>query len=219
MMVGDDHVEPERAGARDLGHRRDPAVDGEDEVDAVRRQLLDRLGGEPVALLEAARETPLDVRAQLAQRQKSDNGRGDAVDVVVAVDANPLPVAHRDADPLHCRGHVAEPKGVVARRLRSRETRARRRGRRARDGRALSRSCRSARALARGRRPAPSRTVSSSSGRPAWPSRRYGRGRTVLVRAPWPESAGRALTRTPEPIYRRWVTCGVGVGGERSKGA
>ena len=85
---------------------------------------VDRLGGEPVTLLEAARETPLDVRAQLPQRQNSDNGRGDAVDVVVAVDANPLPVAHRDADPLHCRGHVAEPKGVVARRLRS-EKRAR----------------------------------------------------------------------------------------------
>ena len=38
VVVGDDHVEPELAGAGDLLDRRDAAVDGEHEVDAVRRE-------------------------------------------------------------------------------------------------------------------------------------------------------------------------------------
>jgi len=52
VVVGDDHLEAEGAGAGDLLDRGDPTVDRDDEVDPVGGQLLDRLRREPVALLE-----------------------------------------------------------------------------------------------------------------------------------------------------------------------
>ena len=203
VVVGDDHVEPERVGACDLGDRRDPAVDREDEVDAVLRELLDRLRGEPVALFEAAREAPLDVRAELAQRQKRDDRRRDAVDVVVAVDADSLPLAHREVDPLDRRGHVAEAKGVVARRLRV-EKRARRGG--------IVEA-----ATDEHRRGGVAQPELSREGVDPLPVARFRRPAAVLhgpvdgtgevgrcLSAPVAESSGRSLTRSPGRVYRRW---------------
>ena len=59
-------------------------------ADAVVGEPRDRVARDAVALLEAARQVPADVGAELAQRQHGERGRADAVDVVVAVDADPL---------------------------------------------------------------------------------------------------------------------------------
>ncbi len=67
VMVGDDDLEPERAGVGDLVDGRDAAVDGEHEPVPFVREALDRLPGQAVALLEAARQVPVDVGAELAQ--------------------------------------------------------------------------------------------------------------------------------------------------------
>ena len=117
VVVGDDHVEPELARAGDLVDRGDPAVDGEHEVDAVRGELLDRLAGEAVALVEPTREAPFDVGAELTEDEEGDRGRRDAVDVVVAVDADSLACSDRPADPCDGDVHVAERRGIVVRRL------------------------------------------------------------------------------------------------------
>ena len=49
---------------------------------------LERVARDAVALLEPARQVPVDVGAELAQEQDGERGRADAVDVVVAVDAD-----------------------------------------------------------------------------------------------------------------------------------
>ena len=89
VMVGDHDVHPQRAGERDLLDRGDRAVDRDQQVGPARGQLLDRRAREPVAVVDPARQVPVHVRAQRAQRAHEDRGRAHAVDVVVPVDGDP----------------------------------------------------------------------------------------------------------------------------------
>src|SRR5581483_10375729 len=124
VVVGDDHVEPRGPRLAHLVDRRDPAVDGDDEAAALGRQARERLAGDAVALLEAARQVPVDLGAELAEGQDGERGRADAVDVVVAVDADPGAGGDRRTDPLARLAHVAEQERIVARRF-AREERGR----------------------------------------------------------------------------------------------
>ena len=90
---------PERARERDLLDRGDRAVDRDQQVRAARGQLLDRRAREPVAVVDPARQVPVDVRAERAQRAHEDRGRAHAVDVVVAVDGDPRPALDVLEDP------------------------------------------------------------------------------------------------------------------------
>ena len=80
-----------------------------------------------VALLEPAREVPVDVRAELTEDQDGEGGRADAVDVVVTVDADPLAASHSASDRLARSGHVPEQERIVAGRLAGQERSCRRR--------------------------------------------------------------------------------------------
>ena len=113
MVVGDDHVEPRRLRLGDLRHGRDSAVHGHDEPAVLARKARQRLASDPVALLEAARQMPFDVRAELAEDQHSERGGADPVDVVVAVDADPLAGRDRRADRVARSGHVSEEQRIV----------------------------------------------------------------------------------------------------------
>ncbi len=55
VVVGHDHIHAEGCGAGDLIGGGDAAVDGDQQCNAVAGEPLDRLGGEAVALVEAAR--------------------------------------------------------------------------------------------------------------------------------------------------------------------
>ena len=155
---------------------------------AARRSIVSR--GEAVALLEAARQVPFDVRPELPQGQHGERGRADPVDVVVAVDADPLAGRDRRADAVDRRGHVAERERVVPGRLRLEERARRRRLVVVPAGRARSRSSRSRRARRRAPRRDPSHTVEWSSGPPASPRRRYGPSRTASHATTCPTEAG-----------------------------
>ena len=67
VVVGDDDLEPRRPGLRDLLDGRDPAVDGQNERATLLREPRQRLARDAVALLEAARQVPLDVGAEAAR--------------------------------------------------------------------------------------------------------------------------------------------------------
>ncbi len=99
MVVRDDDVEPALPGLGDLLDGRDPAVDGEDEADAVVREARQRLPRDAVAFLEPARQVPHDVGAELPEKEDGQRRRADAVDVVVAVYADPNPLRDGGADP------------------------------------------------------------------------------------------------------------------------
>ena len=114
MVVRDDDVEPALPGLGDLLHGRDPAVDGEDEADAVVREARQRLPRDAVAFLEPARQVPHDVGAELPEKEDGQRRRADAVDVVVAVYADPNPLRDGGADPADGKLHVSEQGRVVA---------------------------------------------------------------------------------------------------------
>ena len=116
-MVGDDDVEPAFSRLGDLGNGRDPAVDGEDEPAAFVREPGKRLAADAVALVEAAREVPVDLCTELTQQKYGERGGGDAVDVVVAVDADPASLLDGGSDLRACGLHVAEQERIVRRLL------------------------------------------------------------------------------------------------------
>ena len=89
MVVGDDHLEPGRARGGDLVDGRDRAVDGHQERRTPRREPLDGMQAEPVAVLEPAGQIPTDIGAERAQRADHDRRRADTVDVVVAMNRDP----------------------------------------------------------------------------------------------------------------------------------
>ena len=113
VMVGDDHVEPELPRPAYLLDGRDPAVDGQHQAAALLREPLERAAVDAVAFVEAARQMPLHVRAELAQDKDGQHRGADAVDVVVAVHADALPRRDRGPDALDRTGHVAEQEGIV----------------------------------------------------------------------------------------------------------
>ena len=114
VMVGDDDAEPARLGGLDLGDGRDPAVHGEEKPAALVGEPFERLAGDAVALLEAAREVPVDVCAEVAQRGDRERGRADPVHVVVAVHADPASGGDRLADRVTGLLHRAEQERIVA---------------------------------------------------------------------------------------------------------
>ena len=71
VVIGDDDLEPERARVLDLGDSGDPAVDGEDEVEALLGEPRQRLPVQAVALLEPRRQMPGDVGIALSFVQSS----------------------------------------------------------------------------------------------------------------------------------------------------
>jgi hypothetical protein len=66
VVVGHDDVEPSFLGLRYLVDGRDPTVDGEGQATALVGETGERLAADAVALVEATREVPDDVRPELA---------------------------------------------------------------------------------------------------------------------------------------------------------
>ena len=113
VVVGDHDVDSERPRMSDLIDRGDPAVDGEHEPASVLCELRQRLPAEAVALLEAARQMPRHVCAQLAQDEDGQRSGADAVGVVVAVHADPLAVGNGLPNRLAGLAHAPEQERVV----------------------------------------------------------------------------------------------------------
>ena len=116
-MVGDDHVEAELARMPNLVDGGDAAIDCQDETASLPGESLQRLAADAVALVEAARQMPFHVGAELAQHEQREHRGADAVDVVVAVDADALTRRDRRADLRNGHVHVAEQERIVQRQL------------------------------------------------------------------------------------------------------
>ena len=85
VVVGDHDVHAELAGAGDLGPRVAAAVHGDQQLDPLAGEVLDRARRDAVPLREAVGQVPAHVRAQVPEDVDEQEGGGDAVGVVVAV--------------------------------------------------------------------------------------------------------------------------------------
>ena len=120
VVVGDHGVDAERARVRDGLGRGDAAVHGDDQRAAAALGLVDGIDGQPVAVLDAVRDAVLDARAQLLERAVEQERRGDAVDVVVALDEDALAAPRRRPGCARRRlevAHLARVVQVVERRI------------------------------------------------------------------------------------------------------
>ena len=68
---------------------------------------------EPVAVAQAFGDEVHHLAAEHLERAPEDDGRGDAVDVVVAVDGDPFAARQRPLEPRHGAVHVGEQKRIV----------------------------------------------------------------------------------------------------------
>ena len=76
-------------------------------------QPVDRRRLQAVAVPQALGDEVHDVAAEHLERAAQDDRRGDAVDVVVAVDRDPLAPREGALEPLDRAAHVGEPEGIV----------------------------------------------------------------------------------------------------------
>ena len=112
MVVGDDDVHAQFFGQRRHVHGVDAAVHGEQQA-GVLRQGAHGLLVEAVALAVAVGQVGANVRAQRGQVQAEDGRGGDAVHVVIAVDADALALCQRRAQAGDGFFHVREQQRVA----------------------------------------------------------------------------------------------------------
>ncbi len=112
VMVGDDQIDAEVAGPPGRFRAANAAVDRHDQLHALAVQPFDGGGLQAVAVGQPFGNEVADVGAQQLQRAAKDDGRGDAVDVVIAVNGDPLPSGNRGQQPPDRAVHVGEQKRV-----------------------------------------------------------------------------------------------------------
>ena len=114
VVVGDDDRDPGRLDGCDLGGRGDSAVDRHQQTALALLERLHRGRAESVAVGEAIRDQPVALGAGSPQRCDHDRGRADPVDVVVAVDGDPLSGLDRREDPPNRRVDPVEQLRLMA---------------------------------------------------------------------------------------------------------
>ncbi len=113
VVVGDDQIDAEFPRPARRLRPTDPAVDRHDDVDLVGVEPIDRGRLEPVAVPQTLRDEMDDFPAEHLECAPEDDCRRDAIDVVVAVDCDPLTVRQRPLETGDGPLHVGEEKRIV----------------------------------------------------------------------------------------------------------
>ena len=113
VVIRDDQIDAELARALRRLDAANAAVDRDDERHAVGLQAIERLGLQPVAVLDAVGKEVDDVGAEQLERAAKNDGRRDAVAVVVAMNGDALFPLDRRENPIDRRRHVREPERIV----------------------------------------------------------------------------------------------------------
>ena len=112
VMVRDDQVDAELAGAQRRLGAADAAIDRDHELHTVGVQPVERRRLQAVAVPQALRDEVDHVAAEKLQRAAQNDCGRDAVHVVVAVHRDAFPLRQRAADPLDGAIHVGQPHRV-----------------------------------------------------------------------------------------------------------
>ena len=98
---------------RHLGEVHDPAVDGDDEVDARRAEPIQPGTGKPVPLRQPGGDVAHRLDAERPQPEDPDRDRAHSVGVVVAPDRDPLPRRDGGVDPVEGAVRIGHAREVV----------------------------------------------------------------------------------------------------------
>ena len=99
VMIGDDQFETEVSRERRFLDAANAAIDGDDQpLRVFLVKLPHRVAVQAIALFQAMRDVVIDRRIREPQAVPKNTRRGDAIDVVVAVDRDPPPRLHRRDD-------------------------------------------------------------------------------------------------------------------------
>ena len=113
VVVGDDHVQTQRTGMGHFVQVGDAAVHGDDEGHATLRQGVDGLRIQGVPLSDAVGHIGDDAAALAAQVVSEQTGGGDAIHIIVAIDADGFSCGQSALDPLHRLRHPLHGHGVM----------------------------------------------------------------------------------------------------------
>ena len=102
-MIGDDHFEPDLAGTPGRIAGSDAAVDRDQQSTAFFVNLLECRSIEAVTFFEAVGDVEINVGVGEAQDMPQNGARGDAIDIVIAVNNDLLAVANCAGDALRRR--------------------------------------------------------------------------------------------------------------------
>ena len=114
VVIGDDQLDAQLTRQLGLAHRRDPAIDRDDQAGLVfDRQLAQGFGIDPVPFLDAVGDVVFNIAgAGQPKARPQDAGAAHAVDVVVAVNDDLAIVADRPDDSLGRVGRAGYQLGV-----------------------------------------------------------------------------------------------------------
>jgi hypothetical protein len=113
VVVGDDEIQAKLPRPAGRLHAADAAVHGDDEPRPVRVKPLDRGRLQTVSVAHPLGDEVHHVGAGKFERPAEDDGRGDAVHVVVTVHGNPLAPGNRRQDALDGVVHAGEAERVM----------------------------------------------------------------------------------------------------------
>ena len=114
VMVGDDQIDAELTRPARRLRRADAAVDRDDQLHAFGVQAIDRAGLQAVAVGQPFGNEMADVGAEQLERAPQNHRRGDAVDVVVAVDGDALAIGDRGQQPIDGAFEAGQLQRIVA---------------------------------------------------------------------------------------------------------
>ena len=114
MMVGHHDAQAQFARARQAGVGADAAIDGDDQLGALRGGLVDQLRVEAALLIVGMGHQPVGLGVQTVERQLGQRRRADAVGVVIADHADALVRGDRVRDQLRgaARGAVGRDRQI-----------------------------------------------------------------------------------------------------------
>ncbi len=108
VVIGDDEFHAQPPGFVGFCDAGDAAIDGNHHTRAARRDLAQRVAVEAVALVESAGDVEVRAGAEQREHLHQDGGAGDAVHVVIAVDAYLASRLDRVEDAIDRLGHTGQ---------------------------------------------------------------------------------------------------------------
>ena len=114
VMIGDHHIDPLLLSVKSLVDSGDAGVNGDDHIHSANHPL-DNGQTKTVSLGDAIGNEILAFNASAGKIIVQHHSRGNAVYVVIAVNANPLLVVDRATNSFHCAIHILEKIRIVER--------------------------------------------------------------------------------------------------------